>query len=132
MQDPGNAIVLTSSYSPGDPIVVDTSQPGNFALTFTASVAGTVPPAGYPPKSYGTFMNPPWVTNAPAISLRILPNDEDFSQYYVYPIAKEPVGNRALTFDVVYAKVLRTYYPGIYVAKQCSISVATRVSTRLK
>lgn len=107
MQDPGNATVLTSSYKPGEPIVVDTSQPGNFALTFTA---GGVPPANYPPKSYGTFMNPPWVTNAPAISLRILPNDEDFSQYYVYPIGKEPVGNRALTFDVVYTKVLRTYY----------------------
>ena len=41
----------------------------------------------FPPQSYGTFMNPPYVTNAPSISLRILPNDEDFSQYYVDPDA---------------------------------------------
>jgi hypothetical protein len=55
-------------------------------------------------------MGPPYVTNAPSISLRILPNDEDFSRYYVHPIAPEPVGNDQLTFDVVYQKVLRTYY----------------------
>ena len=42
--------------------------------------------------------------------MRILPNDEDFSQYYVDPSAPEPVGNDKLTFDIVYAKVLRTYY----------------------
>jgi hypothetical protein len=42
--------------------------------------------------------------------MRILPNDEDFSQYYVDPNAPEPVGNDLLTFDIVYAKVLRTYY----------------------
>ena len=51
-----------------------------------------------------------WLTNAPSISLRILPNDEDFSRYYVDPAAKEPVGNDLLTFAIVYEKVLRTYY----------------------
>jgi hypothetical protein len=55
-------------------------------------------------------MLPPYITNAPSISLRILPNDEDFSKYYVDPDAIEPVGNELLTFDVVYQKVLRTYY----------------------
>ena len=55
-------------------------------------------------------MMPPYITNAPSISLRILPNDEDFSRYYVDPSASEPVGNDQLTFDVVYQKVLRTYY----------------------
>ena len=55
-------------------------------------------------------MNPPFITNAPSISLRILPNDEDFSQYYVDPNAEDPVGNDLLTFDVLYEKVLRTYY----------------------
>ena len=47
-------------------------------------------------------MNPPYITNAPSISLRILPNDEDFSAYYVDPSASEPVGNDQLTFEVVY------------------------------
>jgi hypothetical protein len=55
-------------------------------------------------------MNPPYITNNPAISLRILPNAVDFSQYYVDPHAAEPVGNASLTFDVVYQHVLRTYY----------------------
>jgi hypothetical protein len=77
---------------------------GSFLFTFT--VGSTVPPT----QSYLNFMNPPYVTNAPQISLRILPNDEDFSQYYVDPSVPEPIGNDQLTFDVVYAKVLRTYY----------------------
>ena len=55
-------------------------------------------------------MNPPYVTNAPSISLRILPNGEDFSEYYVDPSAEAPVGNELLTFEVLYEKVLRTYY----------------------
>ena len=55
-------------------------------------------------------MSPPYITNAPSISLRILPNDEDFGAYFVDPNASEPVGNDQLTFEVVYEKVLRTYY----------------------
>jgi hypothetical protein len=114
LQDPGNAVALDTQFRPGDPIVVDTSQPGNYLFTFTAlnpnATPPAVPPAGFPPKSYSTFMNPPWLTNAPSISLRILPNNEDFSRYYVDPTAAEPVGNDQLTFDVVYRHVLRTYY----------------------
>jgi hypothetical protein len=110
MQSPGNAEAIHSNLAPGQPIAVDTSQPGNFLFTFTVNGASNVPPAGYPPKSYGTFMNPPYITNSPSISLRILPNGEDFRKYYADPDADEPVGNDLLTFDVVYQKVLRTYY----------------------
>ncbi|HVG09620.1 MAG TPA: hypothetical protein VNM67_18100 [Thermoanaerobaculia bacterium] len=104
LQAPGNAEAIITNFKPGQPLSVDTSQPGNFLFTFT--VEGDAPP----PASYSTFMNPPYITNTPQISLRILPNNEDFSQYYVDPTAKEPVGNSSLTFDVVYQKVLRTYY----------------------
>lgn len=104
LQAPGDAEAIITDLQPGQPISVDTSQPGNFLFTFT--VDGQAPP----PASYSTFMNPPYITNSPGISLRILPNNEDFSQYYVDPTAKEPVGNSSLTFDVVYQKVLRTYY----------------------
>lgn len=110
LQAPGNAEPISTTFGPGQPIQVDTSQPGNFLFTFTVNDPKNPAPAGYPPKSYSTFMNPPFITNAPAISLRILPNDEDFRKYYVDPDAAEPVGNDLLTFDVVYQKVLRTYY----------------------
>jgi hypothetical protein len=105
LQDPGNAVAIATNLQPGQPIVVDTSQPGNFLFTFSIGN-----PVGFPPASYLTFMNPPYITNAPSITLRILPNSEDFSQYYADPRAAEPTGNDSLTFDVVYQKVLRTYY----------------------
>ena len=104
MQSPGSAVPIHVGFKPGDSISVDTSMPGNFLFTFTV---GTAAP---PTQSYLNFMNPPYITNCPQISLRILPNDEDFSQYYVDPNAPEPVGNDQLTFDVVFANVLRTYY----------------------
>jgi hypothetical protein len=106
LQTPGARVSLTDNLQPGQPISVDTSLPGNFTFTFT--VADQPPP----PDSYNAFLNPPFttITNAPQIALRILPNDEDFSQYYVDPRAPEPIGNDQLTFDIVYAKVLRTYY----------------------
>jgi hypothetical protein len=109
---PGNAEPISNNHKPGQPLVIDTSQPGNFALTFSINLAANPGPANYPPKSYSTFMNPPFITNAPSISLRVLPNDEDFSQYYENPNAEESklVGNDRLTFDVVYDKVLRVYY----------------------
>jgi hypothetical protein len=110
MQDPGNAVPISTNHKPGQPIVVDTGQPGNFLFTFSINNETNPAPANYPPKSYSVFMNPPFITNAPSISLRILPNGEDFSQYYVDPAAADPVGNELLTFDVVYDKVLRTYY----------------------
>lgn len=105
IQSPGDVESIATDFKPGQPIQVDTSQPGNFLFTFSIGTA-----AGFPPQSYNTFMGPPYITNAPSISLRILPNDEDFSKYYVHPIAAKPVGNDLLTFDVVYQKVLRTYY----------------------
>ncbi len=110
LQAPGDAEVLSANFKPGQPIVVDTDQPGNFLFTFTINDAANPAPAGYPPKSYTTFMVPPYVTNAPQTSLRILPNEEDFSRYYVDPNAAGPVGNDLLTFEVVYDNVLRTYY----------------------
>jgi hypothetical protein len=97
--------LIATNFKPGQPLQVDTSQPGNFLFTFSIDDA-----AGFPPQSYLTFMNPPYITNAPSISLRILPNDEDFSGYYVHPIATPPAANDQLTFEVVYQKVLRTYY----------------------
>lgn len=104
LQKPGNAIVVAEGFRPGDPICIDTSQPGNWLLTFTV---GDTPP---PPESYGTFMFPPWVTNAPSMSLRLLPNGDDFSRYYVDPYADDPTGNDSLTFDVVFQHALRPYY----------------------
>jgi hypothetical protein len=110
MQDPGNAVPLYTNHKPGQPIVVDTSQPGNFLFTFSINDTDNPAPDSYPPKSYSAFMFPPFITNAPSISLRILPNGEDYSQYYVDPSAEEPVANDRLTFEVLYEKVLRTYY----------------------
>jgi hypothetical protein len=104
LESPGNAEKISANFKPGDPIIVDTSQPGNFLFTFS------IDSSEIPPTSYGTFMYPPYITNYPAISLRILPNYVDFSQYYIDPNEKEPVGNNLLTFDVVYQNVLRTYY----------------------
>lgn len=106
LQTPGARVEVTSNLQPGQPLSVDTSLPGNFLFTFTG------PDQPPPPPSYSAFLNPPFtiITNSPQISLRILPNDEDFSQYYVDPSAPEPVGNDLLTFDIVFAKVLRTYY----------------------
>jgi hypothetical protein len=110
LQDPGNAVAIFTGFTPGQPIVVDTSQPGNFLFTFSINEDANPTPAPFPPPSYSVFMFPPYVTNAPSISLRILPNDEDFNQYYVDPGAEDPVGNELLTFDVLYEKVLRIYY----------------------
>jgi hypothetical protein len=104
LQAPGDAEAIDTGYQPGQPISVKTGLPGNFLFTFTVAGQPT------PPVSYNTFMNPPYITNWPQISLRILPNPEDFSPYFVDPAAPEPIGNDQLTFDVVYQKVLRTYY----------------------
>jgi hypothetical protein len=104
LEAPGNAVAIATNLKPGEPIVVDTSQPGNYAFTFSTNASE------FPPISYLTFMNPPYITNSPSITLRILPNNVDFSQYYVDPYAAEPVGNDKLTWDIVYQNSLRTYY----------------------
>ena len=118
LQAPGDAKVLSANFKPGEPIIVDTSHPGNFLFTFNINDPSNPAPEDYPPKSYLNFANPPYVTNSPSISLRILPNDEDFSIYYVDPGAEEPVGNELLTFEVVYEKALQTYYL-LYPAMNC-------------
>ena len=105
IQSPGDVEAIATGFKPGQPLQVDTSQPGNFLFTFSIYGAGNLPP-----RSYNDFMGPPYVTNSPSLSLRILPNDEDFSAYYCDPSAADPVGNDQLTFEVVYQKVLRTYY----------------------
>jgi len=110
IESPGDVEAIATNFKPGQPLRIDTSQPGNFLFTFSIDDAANPILTGFPPKSYNTFMGPPYITNAPSISLRILPNDEDFSRYYVDPNAAAPVGNDQLTFDVVYQMVLRTYY----------------------
>jgi hypothetical protein len=110
IQSPGDVNAIATNFKPGQALQVDTAQPGNFLFTFSIADPDAPAPISFPPQSYNTFMGPPYITNAPSISLRILPNDEDFSKYYVDPGAKEPVGNAQLTFPVVYQKVLRTYY----------------------
>jgi hypothetical protein len=110
LEAPGNAVPICTTYKPGQPIIVDTSQPGNLLFTFSINDQNSPAPAGYPPQSYNAFMYPPYITNAPSISLRILPNSEDFNKYYVDPNAEVPIGNDLLTFEVLYEKVLRTYY----------------------
>lgn len=109
LQSPGDAVVLSTSFVPGEPIVVDTAKPGNLLLTFTINDGDNPPPQGYPPQNYGSFSGPPWVTNAPQLSIRVLPN-EDYQQYFVDPNSAEPVGNELLTFDIVYENVLQVYY----------------------
>lgn len=108
LESPGDAEPISTNYLPGQHLEVDTEKPGNRLLTFTINDT-EAPPAGFPPKSYSTFMMPPYVTNSPQISIRILPN-EDYSQYFVNPDSDEPVGNALLTFDIVYEHVLRAYY----------------------
>ena len=104
-QDPGPAAaLLTGTFQPGQPLSVDTSQPGNFNFLFTV---GTQPkPGPWNP----TFITSLAMTNATTISLRILPNNVDFSAHYALNADGVPVAKDSLTFDVVYQAVLRTYY----------------------
>ncbi len=102
LQSPGDAVPISTTFKPGDSLVVDTNLPGNFLFTFTVEGAS-------PPTSYNQFMNPPYVTNSPQISLRILPN-EDYDAYFVDPNAEFPVANDLLTFEFLYDHVLRVFY----------------------
>src|SRR5205809_36810 len=63
LQDPGNAVAISTDLEPGQPITIDTSQPGNFLFTFSINNDTNPAPATFPPQSYLTFMNPPYVTN---------------------------------------------------------------------
>ncbi|MDB4947922.1 MAG: hypothetical protein JWM27_571 [Gemmatimonadetes bacterium] len=96
---PGSRIKM-GALAPGAPLKVDVTKPGNRLYTFT--VAGQPDP----PQGYGDLN----LTTAPMINLRILPNPKDYHEFFVDPTADPPVGNARLTWDVVYAEVLRTFY----------------------
>lgn len=118
-QAPGPLTQISTTFGPGQDLEVDVRKNGNRLYTFT--VAGQAPPPGftgirataegsnddtlYPPMQYKNLP----LAYASMINLRILPNDRDYAQYYV-PGSNPPVGNDQLTFDVVYAEVLRNYY----------------------
>ena len=99
---------LDESFGPGRPLSIDTSKAGTFLLTF--GVAGASGPvSGEPPQRYAHYIAAPFtvLTNRPAISARVLPN-EDFSAY-LEDGPDGPVTKDAVTFDFVYQKTLRTY-----------------------
>lgn len=98
-QAPGNAMKLQDNYNLGDPISLPVSKKGNVLITCTLSDTP-------PPSCYAQF-NP---LTGSIINVRVLPNDEDYSQYYKDPNSPTPTGNDKLTWDVVYNKVLRNYY----------------------
>lgn len=99
-QTPGNRVLLQNNYAPGSPITFPTDGKGNRLITVTYD-GDPYPPAG----NYGGFTG----NVSPIINLRLLPNDKDFSQYYVAG-SNPPVGNEQMTFDVIYNEVLRNYY----------------------
>lgn len=98
-QAPGTAQLLLKNYTLGQPITLPVGKKGNVLITCTTR-------DNPPPNDYGSF-NP---LTGSIINVRILPNDEDYSQYYKDPQSPQPTGNDKLTFDVVYDKVLRNYY----------------------
>lgn len=120
-QAPGNGQIISTSWGPGQPLSVDVATNGNRLYTFV--VEGQAPPPGYvgirtytseadpssgplfPPLMYGQLS----LMAVPMINLRILPNGQDYSWYYL-PDSNPPVGNDLLTWDVVYGEVLRNYY----------------------
>ena len=100
IQSPGNVEAIAKNFKPGQRLKVDTRQPGNFLFTF--SIEASAHPPYNLPKNYNTYMSPPFITNAPSIEpfVNSLPNDEDFSEYFVEPGREEPVGNDHLTFEI--------------------------------
>lgn len=103
LQTPGPAVLVTSDWKPGVPLVADTSAAGN--LNYIFSIGSDQPPAA----NWSAFIVALLMTNSTSISLRILPT-EDFSQYYVDASAATPVANPQLTFPIVFQAVLRPYY----------------------
>jgi hypothetical protein len=99
-QAPGNLEKLATNFKPGQALDVAVEESGNRLYTFT--LAGQADP----PTSYGDLS----LMTVPMINLRILPNDRDYSRYYIDPSVPQPVGNDSLTFDVIYSEVLRNYY----------------------
>jgi hypothetical protein len=99
-QNPGQRERLQADLRPGEPLTVNVGKPGNRLFAFT------LPGQPDPPLNYGDF-NATVVIN---VSLRILPNDREYAQYYQDPQAPQPVGNDRLTFQVIFDEVLRNYY----------------------
>ncbi|HEU4454981.1 MAG TPA: hypothetical protein VFR81_18095 [Longimicrobium sp.] len=118
-QDPGPLTLITTTFGPGQNLTVDPRRNGNRLYTFTVegqaappgfagirtTAAGTGDDGLYPPLAYGGLP----LGFAPMINLRLLPNDVDYSRYYV-PGTDPPVGNELLTFEAMYNEVLRNYY----------------------
>lgn len=100
IQAPSARQLLRTGYKPGDPLTVGVGQPGNRLFTFT------LPGQAEPPVEYPKFN----ATVFPTISLRILPNDRDYSKYYRDPNAPQPIGNDLLTYQVLFDEVLHNYY----------------------
>lgn len=99
-QQPGMREQIATGFKPGQPLTVDVSDPGNRLFTFT------LPGQPDPPENPNDLA----LTTIPQINLRILPNNLDYSQYYIDPNAEQPVGNDKLTFEVIFREVLRNYY----------------------
>lgn len=106
LQTPGVRQLVTSSYKPGDPLTLDTSQPGNLNFIFTVGDA-------QPPANWSSFIQTLLMSNTTSINLRVLPNGVDFTPYYTI-VNGNPVGNSSgpyqLTFNYLYTNVLQTYY----------------------
>jgi hypothetical protein len=98
-QIPGLACMLPGAYRPGQPLVVPCTGTGNRLYTFV------LPWQSVPRDSNGLNL-----MTCPMINLRLLPNDTDYSAYYVNPSDPQPVGNDKLTFEVIFREVLRNYY----------------------
>ena len=57
IQSPGDVEAIAKDFKPGQPLQVDTCQPGNFLFTFSIDAPGHRGPGHFPPKNYSTFMN---------------------------------------------------------------------------
>jgi hypothetical protein len=99
-QVPGKRVKLSDAYGPGTALCVPDEGSGNRLYTFT------LPGQPEPPATTDGLD----LMMVPMINLRLLPNDTDYSQYYVDPSVSQPVGNDKLTFAVIYEEVLRNYY----------------------
>ena len=107
-------IPSVSHLEVGEPLAVTVADPG--VRFFTANF-GELPPDPIP--YYGNLN----LMTIPQFNLRILPNYENYDQYYVDPNVTEPVGNDSLTWDVLYRLVLRNYsllYPIMDIVKDLS------------
>lgn len=106
----GDRQLPETDFGPGKALRIETEKAGNFLFTFGIDDPDDPAAGAEPPKTYAKYIASPFMilANRPAIGLRVLPN-EDYSTYWDDG-PDGPVGNDSLTFEVVYQKVLRTYY----------------------